>query len=417
MTLPRALGFCSLVVSCLVLGCSTSGDAASTDDEDITDIPVGSIKDQSETGNCWLYATTAWIESLAANRETNRVKELSTSYLVYWNFYDQILESEKGFRGVEWTGGSWGRAVELVERYGVVTHYTMTQERAADTDAKLALEALATVNESLRRGALRSKSARRDPVRVRRELDRAFRVTPALSAAMTNAFGAGGERSFASGASVPPDGLILAPASIRVRVPEGPGRPLRDASLSEVIGTRSPGEDPDDRVGPLAWRTAPLEQSDDPSARPRVMRAFLKRIQRALHDGVPVPISWCVQDDGKDDRLRYSKAISGVLDSDCTHETLVVDYEARLPDGRVLKAGELATPDDMSRALADDVEITFLRVKNSWGLDDAPRSGYTDLYATYLNSQIRACPERNSASDECQDWRFLIDDVTLPSGY
>lgn len=409
-----------LFASCVAAsGCAVSAshdasvDAETGDDQNITKIPTGTVKDQSETGNCWLYATTAWIESLSADPASGNVRELSTAYLVYWNFYDQILASEKGFAGVEWTGGSWGEAAELVLRYGMVPQYAFTGERSADADAKIAVAALTEVNTALKKGALRTRAARKDPARVRRVLDQAFRLSPDLVAALDNAFGPDGQKTFDEGAVA--TGAILSPDAIRVHTPTAPGQSLRDASLRDAIGTHR-GDDADDRSGPLAWSHAKLEAEADAAKRPKAMRAFFKRIQRALHDGVPVPISWCVDDDGKDGRDRYTKPVSG-LEDECAHETLVTDYEAKLPDGRILQAGEPASREDMERALGDDVEILFLRVKNSWGLTDAPKSGYTDLFPAYLASSLRSCPNKDEKSEDCQDYSFLLDDVALPPGY
>jgi hypothetical protein len=395
-------------------GCGApSSPIATGDDDEIVEIPTGSVRDQSETGNCWLYATTAWVESLSADPTAGSVRELSTAYLVYWDFYRQILGAERGFKGVDWTGGSWGKAAELALAYGMVPQHAFTGERSLDADAKLALEALADINTSLKRGALKSKSARKDPARVRRELDRAFKLEAELVSALDAAFGADGARTFETGAVA--SGPLLPPASIRIRTPAAPGAPLRAATLRDAIGARA-RDDADDRTGAMAWTRQSLAPETDPARRKAAMRAFMKRIQRALHDGVPVPISWCVDDAGKDGRNRFTKAVSGLTD-ECAHETLVTDYEVELPDGRVLQAGEKASPEDLQRALADDAQVVLLRVKNSWGLTDAPKQGFTDLYAEYLGSSVRSCPGEDPASEDCQDWSFLLDDVALPPGY
>lgn len=412
MRAPRALATVAALVA--LGGCGASSSPVATgDDDEIVEIPTGSVRDQSQTGNCWLYATTAWIESLSADAKTGNVRELSTAYLVYWDFYAQILGAERGFKGVDWTGGSWGKAAELALAYGMVPHVAFTGERSLDADAKIALEALTEVNASLKRGALKSRAARKDPVRVRRELDRAFKLSTTLIAAMDTAFGADGARTFETGAVA--SGPLLAPGSIRVRTPTAPGAPLREATLRDALGDRA-GDDPDERTGPLAWTRRPLAPETDASRRKTAMRTFLKRIQRALHDGVPVPIAWCVEDAGKDGRNRFTKAVSGVTD-ECAHETLVTDYEVRLPDGRVLHAGEKASPEDLRRALADDAQVVLLRVKNSWGLTDAPKQGFTDLYADYLGSSVRSCPDEDETSEDCHEWSFLVEDVALPPGY
>src|SRR5665213_1422048 len=39
----------------------------STTGSKVTNIPTSSVIDQGQTGNCWLYATAAWAESLHAS--------------------------------------------------------------------------------------------------------------------------------------------------------------------------------------------------------------------------------------------------------------------------------------------------------------------------------------------------------------
>ncbi len=416
MSLCRLFNAVALSLALAGAACASSDSSAETTDDEITNIPTGTIKDQSETGNCWLYATTAWAESLAADPTTGKVKELSTAYLVYWNFYDQILTSHgKRFRGVEWTGGSWGQAVEIVLRYGLMAQYDFTHERSAQADATIALDAMTAINTSLKSGALRRPASRRDPVLVRQELNRAFKLDPELARALDAAFGEDGTKTFVMsthGDTTP----ILAPSEVRVRSPREGASALEETTLSEAIGQRA-ADDPDVRVGAFAWRKAEAPRPSDPAARSRELRAFLKRVQIALHHGVPVPISWCVEEDGQDGRKRYSKPVSGVLDGDCAHETLIVDYEAKLANGHVLEADREATAEELEQALRDDTELVFLRVKNSWGLDDAPKSGFTDLYLSYLESSIRACPDRDASSAECVDWTYMLDEVTLPPGF
>jgi hypothetical protein len=75
-------------------GCAADAEEPRATTEDpLVDIPVSSIRDQKETGNCWLYATTSWVESieLAALREkqdASTVKApppLSIAYFDYWD--------------------------------------------------------------------------------------------------------------------------------------------------------------------------------------------------------------------------------------------------------------------------------------------------------------------------------------------
>ena len=46
------------------------------------------VKEQT-IGNCWLYASVAWAESLH-QIATDETRDLSESYLTYWHWYEQI---------------------------------------------------------------------------------------------------------------------------------------------------------------------------------------------------------------------------------------------------------------------------------------------------------------------------------------
>lgn len=412
----RLLHLASIPLFVSAVACGGTADDTASEDQDIVDSPQSSVKNQEDTGNCWLYATTAWAESLNADPATGKAKDYSTDWLVYWNFYEQIVGAQKGFTGVDWTGGSWGEAAELIQRYGLVELPRFTGLSNEDADAKLALEAQKTLNESLKRGALHTKAARQDRKLVRQELNRAFHLDADLVAAMDLAFGEDGQTTFTSGAEAPD--FILAPKDVRVRLPMPNGTSAKFATLADAIGQRGGDKsDAGNRIGRNAWSAVALDDVTGTAARKKAMRAYLKRVQRALHDDVPVPVSWCVEDPGADDSGAYTKPLTGIQDADCAHETLITDYEVVLPSGKVLKAGEDASPEDEAAALDDAAVIKFIRVKNSWGVDDSGKKhGYTDISLDYLMSSISACPDKKK-SKSCVDWSFLIDEVTLPPGY
>lgn len=55
---------------------------------DVTDVHHTPSKRQS-IGNCWLYATATWVESLALT-ETNESHNISETYWTYWHWYDSL---------------------------------------------------------------------------------------------------------------------------------------------------------------------------------------------------------------------------------------------------------------------------------------------------------------------------------------
>jgi hypothetical protein len=109
----------------LASGCSTEaaeGDTASEDEggastDDIvngdTDEAQSKVKRQS-IGNCWLYATAGWAESLARTAGTEL--DLSESYWTYWHWFSLI---ERGSAKVAvTTTGDWNTAFLLIRQRG-----------------------------------------------------------------------------------------------------------------------------------------------------------------------------------------------------------------------------------------------------------------------------------------------------------
>ena len=451
----------------------------------ITDIPMSSVKDQEETGNCWIYSTTAWIESIAASPVSGETRDLSVAYINYWQWYDQITGVHMGGSGMatgegddgdggthdggtydggthdggtydggthdggthdggthdggtEWSpsptvtyGGYWGTAVDLIARFGVMRLGAFVKE-----EAQASIQAQKNLNRELTEGDLSDRASRRDRVKVRAVMDRAWGLSPELSAALTSAFGKDGlstfdksssRHSFRSGSFA-----IAAPRDIRVRWVYNGSTLVAQAStsLESAIGTRTLGSDVNSREGLAAWSAAKFDFKHADAAS---QRAYLQRVQRALHDGVPLPISWAVAWD----HARPGLGFVGALDPNKTyrsgvdmglHATLLVDYEAtNVPGYGTLRAGTIATPDQRAAALSDEAQITLLRVKNSWGtaiativpgeppkpISRSPlQPGYYDLETAYLFSWTQSCDDNY--------YCFIqegLNSIVLPKGY
>ena len=70
-------------------GCAPTAEPESADDRSaITQVPSTPVENQA-IGNCWLYATGAWAESLHL-AATGQAFDISQSYWSYWDWYDQI---------------------------------------------------------------------------------------------------------------------------------------------------------------------------------------------------------------------------------------------------------------------------------------------------------------------------------------
>ena len=115
--LPVGLGLTILTGACTA---STEGDTASRHD-DVTDVaPPPPV--QQAIGNCWVFATNAWIEALSARPMGARVVDLSEAYVSFLYWLDQISAPPAPFtRGQLFQlrpTGSWGIAADLLTRFG-----------------------------------------------------------------------------------------------------------------------------------------------------------------------------------------------------------------------------------------------------------------------------------------------------------
>jgi hypothetical protein len=305
-------------------------------------------------------------------------------------------------------------AVELIARRGLVRASDFDGGTGSMKDADLTNAALDAMATSLLTGALSTKAARRDGTLVRHELDKAFGLSAAMRRALTAAFGADGKRGFDDGtATVSP--VVVSPADLEVLAPRA-GAPTESRPLSDLIGARASGDDPDRRTGVYAWNVVPYAHHSASAT-----RAYFKRIQLALHAGVPVPISWFIADNGDPDGVGAYKTVpaapAGAVDS-VDHETLITDYEIRgVPGFGTLHAGTNATAAQRSAALDDSATIVFFRVKDSYATRVVnKRVTMNDLYVDYLTGSVRVCPVGAPTSPKCHDV-IPLEDVTLPPGF
>jgi len=396
----------------LAAGCSaTSSDDASAEDpgassDDITSVDQSSVKRQS-IGNCWLYATTSWLEALNKGA-TNQEQNTSESWLTYWHWFEQIANG--GVSDEVSTGGVWTTAASIIARYGITLEGNFLPSEADDEMSMTQKTALDAINASLKTGVLKDPAARSDRKTVRAELDKAWRLTPAVKAKIDAVFGAAVDKTLdrAYLNQDPGNGIIRA-SDFPARVKDSTGN-FVTMKLSDVL-----------LRGQYAWQEAYY-----PSDAVR-RRAFLKRVQAALHDQQPVLLSWHVDFNAltRDSRFSLDQLNQLGPGRQGGHMTVLHDYQADVPGIGILKAGEQATPEQMQAALSDDTKILFLRVKNSWGgirpdrWDNSILPGYHDLEMPYMNGPITECPETEGAPDPatCTGKVVPLGSVTLPAGY
>lgn len=197
------------------------------------------------------------------------------------------------------------------------------------------------------------------------------------------------------------------------------------------------GSSADDRVGLNAWTAVygpgasnvALNDgaSEDavpetiPSADPSAWRAFYQRLQRALHDGYPLPLGFQIIDAQISDDGHITAPPSQIADimDFGGHEVLITDYQAtNVPDFGTLKAGAKASDAEKEAALDDQTQISFFRVKNSWGTGERTSNGYNDIDTAYLEQPAYRCSmASNPTVETCEPYFNKIGSVVLPPGY
>jgi len=417
----RSLSFGALVAIGLgagAMGCSAAAVEGEVEEEgvsvdDITQTTDTKVKRQS-IGNCWLYAVASWVEAIN-KRQTGTDLNTSESYWTYWHWFEQLANG-RGSSEIS-TGGSYGTAAGLIDRYGIMTEKDFIPE---ETEAEMSARqssALDTINASLKNGALKDPAVRADRAKVRAELDKAWRLTPEVVTKLNNVFGAGVTRTLdRSFTNRQPGNSILRARDLDVRLFNFATNRENKATLKDAIGTGSWF-----RSGPKAFH----EENYPSSADGR--RKFQIAVQQSLHAGVPVIISWKVDFNALSTDAKFSieELTRRGPGRQGGHMTVATDYQVKLVDGKLLKAGENVTDTNLLRsALEPAAQVEFFRVKNSWGAIrpdrwlEAAKPGYHDLTTGYMNGPIKECTEKNGTSDPNDCPRNVSPwwDAVLPAG-
>jgi hypothetical protein len=385
--------------------------------DEIVDIEHTAVKRQS-IGNCWVYASVGWAESLRLTH-AGETLNLSESWIGYWHWYEQIVGSANPqppiaslSKGELATGGWWGTAAEIMRRYGVMDEGAFISEEAEQALSQRQSQALAAINASLATGTLASAANRADRALVRQVLDDAWGLSPAVRQLMDGVFGADVAHTLYEQRPIP-EGSGLRYAS-SISVGSDASDPKQPITLADAIGKPASWYDITNRVGPYAWK----DTSYPYFATAR--REQIRQMQIALHKRLPVIMSWFVDFNamGGDGTFRQPPAEPGRQGG---HMTALEDYEIdNVPGYGTLHAGTLVTdPAALQAALAEQAALKFVRVKNSWGTALAPPqglaqfAGYHDVYADYLNATLTYCT--GSGSDPCATtsstrglWTFVL---------
>jgi hypothetical protein len=450
--LVLGLGFAASSLGLGGLGCSSGNEAHEDAQDDLTNIPVTTVEDQAQNDTCWLYATTAWLESLHAEAAGTSV-HYSPAYLEYWRFYNLLTAQKLTATSQVRQTGYWGWASNIIQQRGIVPLGTFS-----DSDAVTEYSAFTRINAELKAGAFGAIGTIPGGALVRAKLDAAFGLSMSESALLTEVFGSDGSKSFLGGAVA--SGTVVAPQDFAVLTPVfGQGKVM--TTLDQVMGTWAGGtHTADDRSGAMAWTgvyppgyagfeafmgeggtTAATNMDGAPAGKtsattntlpaiptvdPAAWRPMLQRIQRALNDGAPLPAIWEESRANADATGAFHTVPSALPSSTGSHVTLLTDYQvSNVPGFGTLLAGTPATPAQMAASLDDGALVDFLRAKNSWATDifpEAPLPGYVDLDLAYLMEAVYLCNTAEGSlstpsSTFCTAYGPMLWDVILPPGY
>ena len=419
---PRLRPFATALVSLGVLAslpaCGAGREDVSGSEDPVTEVAQSSVKDQS-TDNCWIYATTGWVESLHL-AATGESLTLSETYLTYWNFYDQIVAGEVTGGEVE-EGGSWGQAADMILKHGMMAAGDFIPPEANAILSKRQAEALKAVNAALKTGELRTGAARRNRTTVRDVLDKAFKLTTKMIADLDAVLGHDMSRTldkdFAT-KDLPAGSPIRKASSFKANLKNPATGAIDHVTVVEAMGTHKSSDNLEHRNGTYSWQEASY-----PKAAP-ARRDFWKRVERALDDHQPVVVNWTVDFNALTADGRFPD-VPSKPGSQGGHMVLGYDYAVdNVPGFGSLEAGVDATPAQLAAALDVRAEVRFIRVKNSWSPNyhDLPApapGGYHDLYLKYLDGPMPMCDtdsNDNPIMSTCKPG-VPLESIVLPAGY
>jgi len=398
-----------LTMATAAWGCAAPSETG-TNADDITQVRQTDAKEQS-VGNCWIYATLGWVESmhLAHSGET---LNLSESYLTYLHWFQRITTERFLFdkAGDFNTGDFVGYGQELVKRYGLLDESAFIAEEGT-LDRSARQEAAETLIKAALKpsGDLGTSEKRRNAENVRSVLNRAFKLPKATSAQLTRSFGLDLSKTRGHGA-VPPTKGFHDPAAMIVATANDGTQITLDDALGELDETRpvSATRDRGERRGKYAWQRVNFGGNAEERA------SSLLRLKQALNAGFPVPIDWYPAWASMRGSEASFHAPIDLSRKGGWHSSIVHDYQLKLATGEVLAAGSPVTDAKLlDRTLEPSSTVEFLRFKNSWGREVGPLSarGYTDATWDYLATDF----DRTAIDyDEPSERGTAIDALILP---
>ena len=347
----------------------------------VSDVAHTPVKRES-IGNCWLYATSTWAESLHLSA-TNNVVNLSESYWTYWDWYYKITGSSGSKIN---TSGSWQAASRIISKHGYMLEGDFIPGEADKEISTTQKSAEAAINLALSTGALKDPTSRTQKNTLA-ALDQAFGVN--LSSLQEKIY----------------------PASKLQTSAADNGRSFTLAD--EIQGGRH------------QWLSLGYPQlfGQNPRETLRVRRQrrlIMDRVLRAVNEKKPVIMSTMVEfsalsTDGPstfDYNLYLNKGYSSGQGG---HLVVLEDYVVDNVPG-VGRIGEGEVSPSLKEAALQG-EVDYLLVKNSWGTDRPERGltdGYTRFKMDYLNMPLPFGLEDGDSNISHGSWYSALSNFVIP---
>jgi hypothetical protein len=360
---------------------SSCGERPSLSNLSVSDVAHTPVKRQS-IGNCWLYATSSWAESLHLSA-TGQTVNLSESYWTYWDWYYKVLNARS--QKVN-TSGSWMDASRIIRKHGYMLEADFIAGEAdseISTTQKTAEEAL---NLAMREGQLKDP-ANRTAANVMAALDQAF-------------------------------GVKMSSLKEKIR-PASELRTNADASrgnyslADEIAGGRH------------AWTILSYPQlfGPDPRIPLRVRRQRASVLQRALeavNQKKPVIMSVMIEfsalNTEKSATFDYDLYLQrGYSSGQGGHLLVLEDYAVENVPG-VGSIGEGDVSNELKEAALQG-DLKYLVTKNSWGTERPDRGlsdGYTRFTADYLNRPLPFGLPEDETDISRGSWHSALSQFIVP---
>ncbi len=362
------------LITLFALGCQKNTDS----DLNVTDVKHTEIKDQS-IGNCWLYASAAWAESLHYTATGSKIN-ISESYWMYWDWYEEILGNPHS-QSMS-TGGFFSDTKDIIARYDYMLEKDFIKEDAKEPLSKRQEEALAYMNQVLAPGGELSGTETRKPELIKKHLDKAFGVDIAKVMSKVK----------------PADKLKV-------------GKDGRANVYLKDLVTNAP----------YMWQQVEFPYISEATVNHQYVRDrqkdIIKRTLKAMNDGHPVIINLVVNRKGLDKTTSSFKGdlIDGPGPEGETggHMVLGEDYVVdNVPGHGTLGEGSMG-PELKEAALLGT--LRYIKAKNSWGIpeENPDADGYFKFYADYL---VEPHDFRNPNTGRINR-RSGLQSVILPAGY